>query len=88
MCPRTASTTLSRVPGHSSRVTSVAFSTDGRTLASGSTNFSVRLWNVADGAFQRSLTGHTSSVLSVAFAADGRLLASGSDDATVRYWSF
>jgi WD40 repeat protein len=73
--------------GHGSRVTSVAFSPDGQTVASGSTDFSVRLWKTADGALERTLTGHTSSVLSLAFSPDGVLLASGSEDSTTRLWS-
>ncbi len=72
--------------GHASRVTSVAFSPDGQVVATGSTDFTVRLWNVADGALVRTLTGHTSSVLSVAFSPDGAIVASGSEDATVRLW--
>ena len=72
--------------GHAQRVAAVAFSSDGRTLATGSTDRTVRLWSVADGVPQYTLEGHTSSVLSVAFAPDGRLLASGSEDATIRLW--
>jgi WD40 repeat protein len=72
--------------GHAERVTSVAFSPDGAALASGSTDFTARLWDVASGSTVRTLAGHASSVLSVAFSPDGRLVASGSEDATVRLW--
>jgi WD40 repeat protein len=72
--------------GHSNGVTSVAFSPDGQTLASGSHDKLARLWSVSDGALIASLQGHADSVLSVAFSPDGQTLASGSDDATVRLW--
>jgi WD40 repeat protein len=64
--------------GHSESVNSVAFSPDGRLLASGSSDWTIKLWDVATGREVRTLTGHTSSVASVAFSPDGRLLASGS----------
>jgi WD40 repeat protein len=76
--------------GHADKVTSVAFSPDGKTLASGSGDATVILWDVSD---PRSpvklgtpLSGHTNWVWSVAFSPDGRTLASGSGDATVILW--
>ncbi|MYE88564.1 T9SS type A sorting domain-containing protein, partial [Candidatus Poribacteria bacterium] len=56
------------------------------TLASGSTDRTIRLWDAVTGAHRRTLTGHTSSVISVAFSPDGITLASGCLDGTVLLW--
>jgi WD40 repeat protein len=72
--------------GHTERVTAVAFSPDGASLATASVDRSVRLWNVADGALLHPLEGHSLPVLSLAYSPDGTLLASGSEDASARLW--
>jgi WD domain, G-beta repeat/AAA domain len=64
----------------------VAFSTDGRTLASGSDDQPVQLWEVASGQRLRPLSGHADKVSSVAFSPDSKLLASGGLDSTARIW--
>jgi WD40 repeat protein len=66
---------------------SVAFSPDGCLLASASSDFTVRLWDVMNREAVQVLQGHEDGVWSVSFSPDGQLLASGSWDRTVRLWS-
>ena len=80
---------LALLTGHTSytnRVECVAFSPDGRTLASGNGDNTIRLRHAITGRHIRTLTGHTSGVESVSFSPDGRTLASGSGDGTVLLW--
>jgi WD40 repeat protein len=76
--------------GHTSTVTSVAFSPDGHTLASGSADETIRLWNVTNRVHPLLLgpllTSRTGVLFSVSFSPDGRILANGSEDGTVQLW--
>jgi WD40 repeat protein len=72
---------------YTDRATSVAFSPDGKRLASSSYDNMIRLWQVDEpNSEPLILSGHTSVVLSVAFSPDGKLLAGGSVDNTIRLW--
>ncbi|KIJ31651.1 hypothetical protein M422DRAFT_185684 [Sphaerobolus stellatus SS14] len=74
--------------GHTDMVCSVSFSPDGRYIASGSDDHTVRLWSVETGMpVGQPYEGHTYFVRSVSFSPDGRYIASGSSDRTVRLWS-
>ncbi|HEY6333657.1 MAG TPA: GTP-binding protein, partial [Blastocatellia bacterium] len=72
--------------GHRTWVRSVAWSGDGRRIASGSSDNTVRIWDSESGEMVRVLEGHRTWVRSVAWSGDGRRIASGSADNTVRIW--
>ena len=84
---------LRRFPEQPNRGEAVAFSPDGKTIASesqeGSSPFGpviIKLWDVTTGRELRRLAGHQNRVSSLVFSADGKWLASGSWDRTVKLW--
>jgi WD40 repeat protein len=71
---------------HSGYVFCVAFSPDGKTLASGGQDKVIRLWETSTGKALRQFVGHVEDVTSIAFSPKGDALVSGSRDKTIRFW--
>jgi WD40 repeat protein len=74
------------LPGHGGPASRVAFSPDGKRLASAGWDQTVKLWDVATGAEVQTLAGHTDYIESVTFSHDGRRLASADESGVVRVW--
>jgi WD40 repeat protein len=83
---RQAEGTLLTLRGHTLGATAVAYSPDGSRLASGSHDWTIKLWDARSGALIATLRGHTASVWSVAYSPDGTRLASASMDKTIKLW--
>jgi WD40 repeat protein/uncharacterized protein YraI len=77
---------IASLSGHSSPVSSVAFSLDGRFLASGDWNGLVKLWNASTDIEIYTFRSASNRVNSVAFSPDGTRLAAGGQDTVVRWW--
>ncbi|MEU3994043.1 helix-turn-helix domain-containing protein [Streptomyces platensis] len=73
--------------GHTGFVNAVAYSPDGRTIATGSEDRTAKLWDASTHRLLGTLIGHTDAVTSLAFSRDSQTLASGGDDRTVRLWN-
>ena len=76
-----------QLSGHQDFVSGLAFSPDGATLATGSMDGTIRLWNTAEGRTIAILPGHMQETTDVAFSPDGRTLASLGHDESVKLWN-
>ncbi len=79
---------LKSLNGHTDSVNSVDFSPDNSLLASGSSDKTIKVWDIATGNLLKSLSGHSDRINSVVFSPDGKLLASGSSNKTFKLWDF
>lgn len=78
---------LNSLAGHNNFVNGLAFSRDGRLLASGSYDSTIKIWDLSTGQERRTLRGHTGSISAIEFSPDGRFIVSGSDDGSARLWN-
>ena len=74
--------------GHSDTVYGVAFSPDGKKLASCGADKFIKVFEVPSGKFLKSFEGHTHHVLDVGWKSDGKLLASAGADSTIKIWDY
>lgn len=73
--------------GHTDGINDVAFSPDGRLLATVSQDTDIKLWDIATGQAIGTLTLHAQPINAVAFSPDGRILATGGDDGFIILWN-
>lgn len=81
-----AARTERELAGHTNKVLAAVFAPNSKTLATGSADQTLRLWDVATGKERAVLKGHAEAIWSVAYSADGKIVASASFDRTVRLW--
>ncbi|PWQ92833.1 eIF2A-related protein [Leucothrix pacifica] len=79
--------TINTLKGHPNWIRTIAYSPDGKVIASTSLSNTIRLWNALSGETINMLKGHPSGVTTIAFSPDGKIIASGSQDNTIRLWN-
>ena len=77
---------MAMLSGHNKAVLAVTFSTDGKLLASGGQDHTVKLWDIQTGGIIKNFSGHKNFVESVSISADSAIIASGSGDETICFW--
>lgn len=78
--------TLYVCQGHTDRITAATWSPDGKSIASASSDQTVRIWNATNGSHLLTYQGHTARVNSLAWSPDSKFLISASDDQSVQVW--
>jgi len=81
------SQTVFTLSGYTAPISTIVISPDGQTLASGSDDKTIKLWNLKTGKLLRTLTGHKEKVTSLVFSPDGKTLVSSSLDNTIKLWN-
>lgn len=84
--PAVSKKAILRMTGHQQLINVVAFSPDGRYIASGSFDKSIKLWSGSSGKFITTLRGHVESVYQLSWSPDSRMLVSASKDSTLKVW--
>ena len=82
-----AQTTISPRQGHWDAVTTLAISPDGQTLASGSRDFTIKIWDLATGTLVRTLSNHYEPIISVNIPESGNTLISSSSSGKIILWN-
>ena len=84
--PASSKQPVARLTGHQQLVNQMAFSPDGRFIASASFDKKVKVWDGATGKLLNTLHGHVGAVYQIAWSPDSRFIASASRDSTVKIW--
>ena len=84
--PQCVSSCIQALKGHALRVTSCAYSPDGRRIVSASEDNTLKVWDAETGEERFTLEGHTGVVTSCAYSSDGRRIVSASWDNTLKVW--
>ncbi|MFA5351249.1 MAG: HEAT repeat domain-containing protein, partial [Candidatus Omnitrophota bacterium] len=72
--------------GHKKGILAVSFSSDGKILASGSSDHTIKIWDVASGTLLKTLIGYDGTLRSFSFTPDGKSIVSGNVDGTIKFW--